>query len=371
MSIPQSSSPSSFEQALHAYLQTQGCITVEDYMRLCLNGLPNQNNTQTNEFAGYYHTRNPFGVAGDFITSPEIGPLFGECIGIWVMLAWEAMGSPPAFNLIELGPGRGTLMLDVLRTLKTVPACLNAAQVHLVETSLALQARQQKTISPYTVTHHLSLETIPSAPCLILANEFFDALPIQQYAYQKNDAQSEGWYPRCVQTNGTSLSFCVGKENLTPPTLCAQHPTASEGSCYEYGAESIKILNLLAHRLKAQGGAALIIDYGYTVPSFGDTLQALKAHQFVDALHFCGEADLTSHVDFSLFLRAVQEKSLHADITTQADFLENFGIRLRAARLMQEATTEQKRNIIAAVDRLCERSQTGMGTLFKVLMLTF
>ncbi|QFU18150.1 class I SAM-dependent methyltransferase [Microvirga thermotolerans] len=313
--------------------------------------------------AHYYATRDPLGQAGDFTTAPEIGQMFGELIGLWMLEVWNGMGRPGGLRLVELGPGRGTLMADLLRAARLMPDFLAAASVHLVETSPALRERQGETLrsAPVPVSWHDRLEEVPEGPTLLVANEFFDALPVRQYV-----ATERGWCERLIGLEGDALAFGLRPEPEpalgTPPRL---------GAVLEWPAAGIAAAQGLARRLARQTGAALLIDYGYWGPAFGDTLQAVKGHAYADPLADPGEADLTTHVDFHRIAAAAAGEGLRIHgMATQGDFLQALGIAARTAALKRRATPAQAEGLDRALERLTGRGPEAMGELFKVLALS-
>lgn len=327
----------------------EGPITVERYMGLCLQH--------------YYASRDPLGSAGDFTTSPEISQMFGELIGLWMLEIWNGMGRPAPVHLAELGPGRGTLMADLLRATRLLPDFAAAVQVHLVETSPCLRERQQTTLAAlgYTLHWHEAIDDLPSGPTLVIANEFFDALPVRQFL-----ATDRGWCERLVGLEGDRLIF-----GLRPEPESALGTPLRQGDILEWPGASLDILRALSRKLAREMGAALIIDYGYWGPAFGDTLQALKGHKPVDPLEDPGEADLTTHVDFHRLAQAAAMEALRIHgLGTQGDFLQAIGIEARATSLKKRATPQQAVDINHALGRLTERGATGMGELFKVLAVT-
>jgi NADH dehydrogenase [ubiquinone] 1 alpha subcomplex assembly factor 7 len=337
-----------FERHIRAVIAHEGPITVERYMSLCI--------------GHYYATRDPFGVRGDFTTAPEISQMFGELIGLWSVAVWQAMGSPATLALVELGPGRGTLMADALRAARLAPAYLKALSVHLVETSPTLRAHQERTLasSGIPVAWHASLESVPAEPAIVVANEFFDALPVRQFV-----ATERGWCERVVALDGERLAF--GALGTPEPSL--GRPKRA-GDILEIPEAGEAMARALARRLARDGGAALLIDYGHWEPNSGDTLQAVKGHGFADPLSEPGEADLTAHVAFRRLAGAAsQEGVIVHGPASQGDFLRALGIEARAAGLKARATPAQAAAIDAALERLTERGRTGMGELFKVLGL--
>ncbi|WP_371682037.1 class I SAM-dependent methyltransferase [Microvirga sp. 17 mud 1-3] len=338
-----------FARTLHGLIALEGPITVERYMSLCL--------------AHYYATRDPLGSAGDFTTAPEISQMFGELIGLWMLETWHAMGRPGSLRLVELGPGRGTLMADLLRAGRLMPDFLAAASVHLVETSPALRERQKAALSTsgVPVSWHDRLEDVPEGPTLIVANEFFDALPVRQFI-----GTERGWCERLVGLEGEALAFGLKPE---PEASLGSPPRL--GAMLEWPVAGLAVATGIARRLARQRGAALFIDYGYWGPAFADTLQAVKGHAYADPLADPGEADLTTHVDFHRIAQAAAGESLRIHgMATQGDFLESLGIAARAATLKRQASPAQAETIDHALQRLTGRGPQAMGELFKVLALS-
>jgi SAM-dependent MidA family methyltransferase len=347
--------PTPLEQKLRRLIAAQGPMRVAHYMAHCL-GDP--------EF-GYYRTRDPLGMRGDFVTAPEISQMFGELVGLWAVAIWRQMGAPASFVLAELGPGRGTLMADALRAAQIEAGFVAAATVHLVETSPVLRRMQKEALGRFAaqVVWHDAIATLPEAPAITIANEFFDALPIYQ-AVRKAD----GWHERMVGLDEEDrLSFGLHGapipdfERTLPPGL-----TATDGAIFEWRSDAE--LNLLCWRLQKHGGAALVIDYGHVVSGFGDTLQAVHRHGFADPLAALGETDLTAHVDFAAMARV--GRALGAAVQGPAEqgvFLRRLGIEVRAERLTQKAMPQQREAIDAAYVRLTGGGPGEMGGLFKAL----
>lgn len=312
---------------------------------------------------GYYTTKEPFGVRGDFVTAPEISQMFGELIGLWCAQTWADMGGPEGALLVELGPGRGTLMADALRAAAALPLFRDSLAVHLVETSPRLRERQREALSGIEVAWHDSIDDLPPGPAFIIANEFFDALPIRQF--QRDE---DGWHECMVGLADNELALlrspAAVPDALIPPALRA----APTGSIAELSPAREEAMRQIAARLADQGGAALVIDYGHAQSGPGDTLQAVRAHEPVPVLSAPGEVDLTAHVDF----QALAEVATGAGAATygpvaQGDWLLRIGLAQRAAALKARATAAQAEAIDAAVARLTETEQ--MGTLFKVLAI--
>jgi SAM-dependent MidA family methyltransferase len=329
-------------------IRETGPITVADYMAECL----------LHPVHGYYTTRDPFGTAGDFTTAPEISQMFGELLGLALAQSWLDRGSPTPFTLAELGPGRGTLMADILRATRGVPGFHAAAQVVLVEASPVLRQKQQKTISRGDDLGLRWIEAagdLPEQPLFLVANEFFDALPIHQYQYVKG-----GWHERLIGLQDGALAFGLAEGPTLPGTM-AMHQR-EEGMVIEENRIGRFMMRQVHHRLYHHGGVALVIDYG-DWRSRGDTLQALRRHAFDDPLAHPGEADLTAHVDFEPLA-----ENQHHFYTTQGTFLTRLGIDARAERLAQSLTGERLESHRAAHRRLTDPSE--MGSLFKVLAVT-
>lgn len=339
---------------LREIIAQDGPVTLARYMEICL-GDPAH---------GYYMTRDPLGARGDFTTSPEISQMFGELVGLWCAQVWQDFAAPSPVAVVELGPGRGTLMADAWRAWRVLPALREAAQLHLVETSPVLRARQRETFARAGLPEpvwHATIDTLPDGPMIVIANEFFDALPIR--AFERRGGR---WHERLVGLDaGSALAFGLAAE----PERALTRP-APEGAILEWPEIGAGIMDALARRFASSPGALLAIDYGHARPdALGDTFQALEGHAYVDPLAAPGEADLTTHVDFAALATAARRTGAvaHGPIT-QRDFLLALGIEARAQRLMQVAPDPA--SIAAARDRLIDPAPTGMGALFKVLAVT-
>ncbi len=336
------------EAKLKARIAATGPITLADYMAECL-GDPEH---------GYYATRDPLGSEGDFTTAPEISQMFGELLGLALAQAWLDRGAPRPFALAELGPGRGTLMADMLRATRAVPGFHVGCEVHLVETSPALKARQIETIQ-HPLQHHDRVGTLPDLPLFLVANEFFDALPIRQF-----QRVGEVWRERVVGLQGETLALGLA-DPTAPAFLNHRLADTTDGDVVETSEPAESIAWTIGKHIAAQDGVALIVDYGGW-RSRGDTFQAVQTHEAVDPLANPGEADLTAHVDFEALVRAAEHAEA-SDMIPQGVLLERLGITPRANALAANLGGEALRHHIAAHRRLTHADE--MGTLFKAIAL--
>jgi len=343
------------EAEIRRLIKTTGPMPVSRYMELCL----------THPEHGYYIGRDPLGREGDFITSPEVSQMFGELLGLWAASVWKAMGAPETVRLIELGPGRGTLMMDALRAIRVLPPFYLACHVDLVEINTRLRDKQRATLVGVKNVHwHDSIDDVPEGPTIILANEFFDVLPIHQMVRKE-----DGWHERVVEINaagrlafGTAAEPTPRFEVLLPPLVRA----APIGAVFEWRPPSD--IMKIARRVRDFGGAALIVDYGHTRSDAGDTLQAIARHTFADPLMTPGLCDVTAHVDFQALAQAAEDVGarVHGPVE-QGTFLRRLGIETRAVTLMSKATAQVSEEIASGLRRLTDSGRGGMGSLFKVL----
>lgn len=340
-------------QEIAELIRQEGPIGISRYMALCL-GHPSH---------GYYMKQDPFGAEGDFTTAPEISQVFGELVGLWAASVWRAMGAPASVRLVELGPGRGTLMQDMLRAAKALPGFRAAISVHLVETSPVLRERQRETLAAagVTPTWHERIEPALEGPAIVVANEFLDALPLDQFVLTP-----QGWRERLVGLDGEEeLAFGLSAEPDHSLSI-----VAPLGSVLEQPAAALEAVASVARHVAAAGGAALFIDYGPARSGFGDTLQALRRHAFTDALAEPGDADLTVHVDFTRMAQAGLAAGAAAHRpATQRDFLLALGLEPRLEALSRRATPAQAEALASGAARLIETGPAAMGELFKVLAL--
>jgi SAM-dependent MidA family methyltransferase len=349
---------SPLQSELKRLIQSSGPMPVWRYMEMCL----------THPKYGYYIARDPLGREGDFITAPEVSQMFGELLGLWAASVWKAIGSPPILRLIELGPGRGTMMADALRALRVLPPLYQALSIHLVEINPVLREKQKATLSGVrNIAWHDSIDDVPDGPAVILANEYFDVLPIHQVVRRET-----GWHERTVELDDSGrLVFGAASEPmprfevLLPPLVRA----APIGAVFEWRPDT-EIMKL-ASRVRDQDGAALIIDYGHMRSDAGDTLQAIARHSFADPLKNPGQADVTAHVDFQALVRAAEDlgAQVHGPVS-QGEFLKRLGIETRAIGLMTKASPEVSEDISSALKRLIGGGRGGMGSMFKVLAVS-
>ena len=304
---------------------------------------------------GYYRQAQPIGAAGDFTTAPEISQMFGELIGAWLAERWLAMGQPSVV-LVELGPGRGTLMADALRATRGVPGFHAALSLHLVETNSTLRAEQQRALAAFHPTWHERFDEVPAGPMLLVANEFFDALPVRQF-----EKTAQGWRERMIglAPDGETLTFALAP-GASP--FARFLPEAAEGAQAEISEAGRARVSAIGARAMRDGGWVLIADYGYAQGSAA-TLQAVRSHKSASILERPGETDLSAHVDFGALAAAAEAPTFGP--VSQADFLQRLGLLQRAETLKARASEAQRRALDVTVARLIAPDQ--MGTLFKVM----
>jgi NADH dehydrogenase [ubiquinone] 1 alpha subcomplex assembly factor 7 len=332
------------EEIICAMIADDGPMPLDRYMGLCL-GHPQH---------GYYMSRDPLGVLGDFTTAPEISQVFGELVGVWCVQAWQMIGAPWRFSLVELGPGRGTLMKDILRATRKVPGFSEAAKVQFVETSPVLRRAQADAVDK--AEWHATITTLPGRPSIIVANEFFDALPVKQYE-EKDGVVRE----RVVGLRDGTLALGLSEDTgLT---------SFGKDGVFEISPARLEAATALGQLISQHDGAALVIDYGHRKSSMGDTLQAVKGHAFCSILATPGEADLTSHVDFEQIAVGFRHgKALPHGATTQGTFLSAMGLSLRTDALARGLADGAKEDFLKGAKRLAD--DTEMGHLFKVMAVT-
>jgi SAM-dependent MidA family methyltransferase len=335
-------------------IRAAGPISVADYMAICL----------FDPEHGYYTTREPFGAEGDFVTAPEVSQMFGELVAVWLVEAWHAIGAPLPVTIAETGPGRGTLMKDVVRTIGRIATGLAAkADFVLIEASPRLTAIQQQTLrdSGPAFTWHATLDTLPDQPLFIVGNEIFDALPFRQFVLQEGK-----WLERAIGLDADgAFQFGIGTAALASESLPNTAKDAPDGSIFEIAPAREALMSSIATRIAAHGGAGLFFDYGHLNPGLGDTFQAVRKHRSEGIFDHPGEADLTSHVDFAALAAVARSHGIDTYATTQAEFLLGMGLLERAGRLGQAAGAAAREKITADVERLVGPDQ--MGQLFKAL----
>ena len=348
----------SLKERIASLIAAQGPISVAQYMTMALHDPQN----------GYYATRDPFGrpvegrSGGDFITAPEVSQMFGEMLGLWLAQAWEEQGSPKRPVLMELGPGRGTLMADMLRALKAVPDFRKDLDVVMVEASPHLRDRQEETLkdSGARITWRNQFDAEAGRPLFLVANEFFDALPIRQYV-----KTPRGWCERMVTAKDNVLDFALAPAPVPSALIPESRAGAPEGGVYETAPAAIALGEAIAAHIAAHGGAALLVDYGYDRAGHGETLQAVRRHAFTTPLAAPGEADLSAHVDFTALSEAGRRggAAVHGPVG-QGALLASLGIAARAQSLAARNPGSLP-DLNAALARLTEPA--AMGTLFKGL----
>jgi NADH dehydrogenase [ubiquinone] 1 alpha subcomplex assembly factor 7 len=342
---------STLESELAEAIRRDGPLSVARFMSLALH----------HPTAGYYRKRDPLGPQGDFVTAPELSQAFGEVVGAWLAHAWLDLARPAPFSLVELGPGRGTLLADALRATRTVAGFHDGLRLHLVEASEHLRAAQASRLAGFDPSWHSPFAEVPSGPLLLIANEFFDALPVHQLV-----ATEQGWVERCVDLDPEGrLAFGSAERRSA---LGADLPEARPGTVAEVSPARTELAREIGRRIAVDGGVALVIDYGaWAEGPTGDTLQATRRHAPCDPLDAPGTADLTTHVDF----RALAEAAVAGGASVygpvpQGTFLTTLGIHLRTAKLIERAPPDQQRALRAALFRVTDAS--AMGELFKVLV---
>jgi SAM-dependent MidA family methyltransferase len=347
-------------EKIKAIIRANGPISVTDYFSLCL----------ADPEHGYYRTREPFGRAGDFVTAPEVSQLFGEMIGVFMVHAWQRHGTPTNVRLVEIGPGRGTMMSDMLRVLQRLaPPLYETMGVHLVETSERLRDIQQETLASHgdRISWHADFDAVPPGFTLLAANELFDAIPIRQFV-----RTATGFRERMVALDiEEELTFAAGVAGIDPAFLPQTQQKLPLGAIFEIAPARQAVMSAICDRLAAQGGTAVIIDYGHMTTGYGETLQAVRMHEYDPPLAHPGEADLTSHVDFQQLAETAQAAGIHINgCVHQGDFLVGLGLLERAAALGRDQSSIVQQAIQIAVDRLAGAGEGRMGELFKVLAVS-
>ena len=342
--------PLTLSQQIDAQIRETGPMSIATYMGLAL-GHPRH---------GYYTMGRPLGSAGDFITAPEISQMFGELVGFFIVNLWQQMGEPKSFTLLELGPGRGTLMQDALRAASRADGFENALHLQLFEQNALLKGEQEKRLGKYSPYWASDLDAFGEDPIFVVANEFFDALPIKQFV-----RTDDGWHERLVGLRDGARAFGLSPTPISESAAPAEVRGAYAGEVLELSTAAIDAMQRLSRKVALQGGAILAIDYGYERTQTGETLQAVQSHAFADVLDAPGEADISAHVNFGVLADAARATGLAvAPLAHQGEWLLRLGIGERANALAR-ANPSEAGNIARAVERLTSPKQ--MGTLFKVL----
>lgn len=338
------------ERSIRNRIALEGPLTVASVMEQALSGRN-----------GYYRDNDPLGPEGDFITAPEVSQMFGELIGLWCVDTWTRFGSPEHFHLVEIGPGRGTLMADALRAARVAPDFLAAKSLHLVEINDALKQKQAERLADHGPVWHAHFGDVPAGPTILIANELFDALPIHQLQMTET-----GWRERVVGLKDDSLQIGLAAPGPILGLLRPAHAGAELGAVAEVSPASVALMDAIARRLTATGGAALVIDYGPAEGGLGDSFQALKSHRYHAPLDALGSADLTAHVDFGALAETARQAGAQVfGPVTQGDFLRALGIELRADMLAKKADLATAELLRKQVHRLIAPEQ--MGRLFKAI----
>ena len=330
-------------------IRTTGPMSIATYMGLCL----------THPRQGYYKGADPLGATGDFVTAPEISQMFGELVGFFFVNVWQQMGSPKAFTLLELGPGRGTLMADILRVACRAEGFRDALDLRLFETNPSLIAEQNARLEAYGPKWIDAFDKVGDGPLLVVANEFYDALPIRQFVRSE-----QGWHERVVGLTDGKRAFGLSPTPIPNSAMPEAIASAGVNEVLEVGLASGEVTARLARTISTQGGALLAIDYGYGMTQTGETLQGVRRHAYADVLEAPGETDLSAHVDFEAIGSVASKAGLAVQpLLTQGQFLTRMGINDRA-KALSAANPGSAADIAGAKARLVSPDQ--MGELFKV-----
>ena len=354
------------EKQIRRIISDKGFVCIDEFMRLSMSASDE----------AYYRSKQPLGESADFITSPEISQMFGEMIGLWCLDVWHKIGKPNPVNILELGPGRGLLMRDLLRGIKNAHSFLDALQIELLDINDLLINEQKQNLSPFAhkIKWLSSFDQISQIPSIIIANEFFDALPIKQYIKIKKE-----WKEVVIVADPMDGRLKYDRRMLMTKMMISQlthdHPDAGDGAIVEESAESINIVQSIADHIAKYNGAALIIDYGYDIKTnerknnqYHSTLQAVKNHKFHPILESSGDVDLSAHVDFNALKAAAKARMTKASKTTeQGQFLHDLGINTRLQQL-QKINPDLSDILKRQYERLTSKDQ--MGSLFKVVTIT-
>jgi NADH dehydrogenase [ubiquinone] 1 alpha subcomplex assembly factor 7 len=317
-----------------------------------------------NKTSGYYMKKNPFGKKGDFITSPNISVLFSEMIAIWVVSFWQNLGCPKKFNLVELGAGNGEMMKVLVNTFDKFPKFKNSCSIKILERSKLLQKKQKNNINKKNIQWLNDLSELDNLPCIFLANEFFDALPIKQFIKKERK-----WFERHVRLFNNKFEYFDVPFDMEKFEKEIKFKIAKQQNFIEYSPQSIEYLKIINNKIKHNNGGILIIDYAYIDKKMKNTLQAVSKHKYCDVLEGFGNSDITYNLNFNLLNRIVKElSSLNSMNTTQGEFLTKLGILERAEILSKKMLFREKADIYFRIKRLIDKNQ--MGELFKVMLIT-
>ena len=317
-----------------------------------------------NKTSGYYMKKNPFGKKGDFITSPNISILFSEMIAIWVVSFWQNLGCPKEFNLIELGAGNGEMMKVLVNTFDKFPIFKNSCNIKILERSKLLKKKQKVNINKKNIQWLNDLSELDNLPCIFLANEFFDALPIKQFIKKEKK-----WFERCVRFFNKKFEYIDVPFDMEKFENKIKFKIAKQQSFIEYSPQSTEYLKIINNKINRNNGGILIIDYAYSDKNMKNTLQAVLKHKYCDVLEGFGNSDITYNLSFNLINRMVKElSSLNSLNTTQGEFLTKLGILERAEVLSKKMLFSKKADIYFRIKRLIDKNE--MGELFKVMLIT-
>ena len=313
---------------------------------------------------GYYMNSNPFGITGDFTTAPNISRLFSEMIAIWTISFWESLGSPKKFNLIELGAGNGEMMRVMIESFKKFPSFLNSSNIIIYEKSSKLIKEQKKNIKFKKIKWITNFKRLNKYPCIFLANEFFDAIPIKQFLKNRNN-----WFERyvCLSSN-KKAKFVNKKINLREIEKKINFKVSEKQNFIEYSPLGFKYLKDIFSFIKRNDGGLLIIDYGYFSEKMKDTLQAIYKKKYSRVLENIGYSDITHNINYYFIKKIAKNfKKLNINFTSQKKFLTNLGIYQRAEIISKNKTFSEKSNIFYRLKRLIDKKE--MGNLFKVMLI--
>ena len=317
-----------------------------------------------NEKFGYYMKKNPFGKKGDFITAPNISVLFSEMIAIWVVSFWQNLGCPEEFNLIELGAGNGEMMKVLVNTFDKFPIFKNSCHIKILERSKLLKKKQKVNINKKNIQWLNNLSELDNLPCIFLANEFFDALPIKQFIKKERK-----WFEKHVRFFNNKFEYFDVPFDMEKFENKIKFKIAKQQNFIEYSPQSTEYLKIINNKIKRNNGGILIIDYAYIDKKMKNTLQAVSKHKYCDVLEGFGNSDITYNLSFNLINRIVKElSSLTSMNTTQGEFLTKLGILERAEILSKKMLFSEKADIYFRIKRLIDKNQ--MGELFKVMLIT-